>query len=233
METQIPVLVLADARLCLEPGGSATAPITLSLPPGGFAVADLREARRCATFADAVAGLVTPVSGTILFQGRDWTEVTPEHASAMRGRIGRHFLRDAWLPEIGIEENILLAPLFHTRRPLGAVRDEAARLAAGFGLPGLPLGRPASLSAADRHRAGLVRAFVNAPDLVVLEEPTAIDGEALLPALMAAIRDVRDRDGTVLWLTAGLTLPLERSLPATERFRLSHGALATIRTQAA
>lgn len=233
MDTQNPVLAMAGASLRLEPGGSATAPITLSLMPGSFAVADLREARRCTTFADAVAGLVTPVSGAILFQGRHWAEVTPEHAAAMRGRIGRHFARDAWLPEIGIEENILLAPLFHTRRPLAAVRDEAARLCVGFGLPGLPLGQPASLSAADRHRAGLVRAFLNTPDLVVLEEPTAIDAEALLPALMAAIRHVRDRAGAVLWLTAGLPPPLERSLPATERFRLSHGALAATGAQAA
>jgi ABC-type transporter Mla maintaining outer membrane lipid asymmetry ATPase subunit MlaF len=161
----------------------------------------------------------------VLFQGRDWREVAPEHAAAMRGRIGRHFARDAWLPEIGMEENILLAPLFHTNRPLPAVRDEAARLATLFGLPGLPMGRPASLSPADRHRAGLVRAFLNAPDLVVLEEPTAVDGETLMPALMAAIREVRDRAGAVLWLTAGLPPAFDRRLPATERFRLSNGAL--------
>lgn len=233
MDTQTPVLTFGNVRLVLEQGGGATAPITLTLPPGGFAIADLRDAGRCPAFADAVVGLRAPASGAIQFQGRDWTEVTPEHAAAMRGRIGRHFARDAWLPEIGIEENILLAPLFHTRRPLRAVRDEAARLAAGFGLPGLPVGRAGLLAPGDRHRAGLVRAFLNAPDLVVLEEPTAIDGEALLPALMAMIRHVRDRAGAVLWLTAGLVPALERSLPATERFRLSHGALVARGARAA
>jgi phospholipid/cholesterol/gamma-HCH transport system ATP-binding protein len=233
MDTHTPVLALAEARLSLDPAGGVTAPITLTLPPGGFAVVDLREGRRCTTFADAVAGLAAPSAGAIQFQGRDWGEVAPEHAAAMRGRIGRLFTRDAWLPEIGIEENILLAPLFHTRRPLRAVRDEAARLAVAFGLPGLPLGRPASLSADDRHRAGLIRAFVNTPDLVVLEEPTAREAEALLPALMAAIRAVRDRAGAVLWLTAGLPPPLERRLPATDRFRLSHGVLAPREARAA
>jgi ABC-type ATPase involved in cell division len=225
MDTHTPVLSFADACLAIAPDGGTTAPITLALAPGGFAVADLRRPRQCFAFADAVAGLLAPRSGAVLFQGRDWREVAPEHAAAMRGRIGRHFARDAWLPEIGMEENILLAPLFHTNRPLPAVRDEAARLATLFGLPGLPMGRPASLSPADRHRAGLVRAFLNAPDLVVLEEPTAVDGETLMPALMAAIREVRDRAGAVLWLTAGLPPAFDRRLPATERFRLSNGAL--------
>ena len=233
MDTEPPVLAFSGACLALAPGGGATAPITLALPPGGFVVADLRERGACTVFADAAVGLAAPRAGPILFQGRDWAEVTPEHASAMRGRIGRHFARDAWLPEIGIDENILRGPLFHTRRPFRAVREEASRLAVAFGQPGLPVGGPTSLSIHDRHRAGLVRAFLNAPGLVVLEEPTAVDGEALLPSLMAAIRDVRDRAGAVLWLTAGLPPPLERSLPATERFRLTHGALAAHRARAA
>jgi phospholipid/cholesterol/gamma-HCH transport system ATP-binding protein len=225
MDTSAPVLSLVAARLAIEPGGTATAPITLSLGPGSFTVADLRAPWRLAGFADAVVGLSAPRDGAILFQERDWMEVTADHAAAMRGRIGRHFSRDAWLPEIGIEDNILLAPLFHTRRPLRAVRDEAARLAAGFGLPGLPSGPPTRLSAGDRHRAGLTRAFLNTPDLVVLEEPTALDAELLLPSLITTIRQVRDRGGAVLWLTAGLPPGLARSLPVTQRFRLAHGAL--------
>jgi phospholipid/cholesterol/gamma-HCH transport system ATP-binding protein len=233
MDMETPVLVFTDACLALEPGGGATAPVTLALPAGGFAVVDLRDPGRCGAFADAATGLLAPRTGTVQFQGRGWAEVTPEHAAAMRGRIGRHFARETWLPEIGIEANILLAPLFHSRRPLKAVRDEAARLATDFGLPGLPMGRPTLLPRSDSHRAGLVRAFLNMPDLVVIEEPTAIDAEALLPPLMAAIRQVRDRAGAVLWLTSGLPPPLERSLPATERLRFSHGSLAAFGARAA
>jgi ABC-type ATPase involved in cell division len=233
MQSDVPLLALSGARLPIEPGGTDTAPITLTLAPGSFAVVNLRTPWRMAGFADAVVGLTRPRAGTIHFQGRDWMEASAEHAAALRGRIGRHFARDAWLPEIGMEENILLAPLFHTRRPLPALRDEAARLAATFGLPGLPVGLPATLSASDRHRAGLVRAFLNTPDLVVLEEPTSLDADALLPTLMVAIRQVRDRAGAVLWLTAGLPPGIGRILPATVRLRLSHGALAALGDRAA
>lgn len=232
MDAETPVLQCLDVSLRLDAAGTI-APFTLTLPQGGLVLVDLRRAEGRSAFADAIVGLVPPLSGNILFEGRDWREVPPEQAGALRGRIGRLFARDAWLPEIGIDENILLAPLFHTRRTLRALHDEAARLAATFGLPGLPTGRAATLTAEDRHRAGLVRAFLNAPDLVILEEPIAIDGAALLPALMAEVRSVRDRGGAVLWLTAGLPPGLERTLPATDRFRLSHGALQPLGAQAA
>lgn len=219
------MLEFRDARLALEPGAGHTAPLTLALPQGSLVTANLRGPHRRRAFADAAVGLIEPSDGAVLFQGRNWREVTPEHAAAMRGRIGRLFARDAWLPELGMDENILLGPRFHTARPDRALRDEAARLAAAFGLPGLPTAAPEELPAEDLHRAGLVRAFLNAPVLVVLEEPLETDGADLLVPLMAAIRAVRDRGGAVLWLTRGFPGALDRSLPTTARYRLAHGAL--------
>jgi len=68
---------------------------------------------------------------------------------------------------------------------------------------------------------------------VILEEPLEIDGSRLLPALMTAVRDVRDRGGAVLWLTRGLPGAVDRTLPATARYRLSQGALLPVAEQAA
>jgi ABC-type ATPase involved in cell division len=225
MEKQSPVLEFREARLALEPGGGLTAPVALSLPQGSLVTANLRGPHRRRAFADAAAGLIPPAGGSVLFQGRDWREVSHEHAAAMRGRIGRLFAGDAWLPELRCDENILLGPRFHTRRPERALREEAARLALAFGLPGLPTARPEELPAEDLHRAGLVRAFLNAPALVVLEEPLEADGADLLVPLLAEIRSVRDRGGAVLWLTRGFPGAIDRALPTTARYRLLHGAL--------
>lgn len=225
MDEPIPVLEFRAARLALEPGGGLTAPVSLSLPPGALVTANLRGPHRRRAFADAAVGLLHPAEGTVLFQGRDWSEVTAEQASAMRGRIGRFFARPAWLPELGMDENILLGPRFHTRRPDPALREEAARLARAFGLPGLPSALPEELPEEDLHRAGLVRAFLNAPALVLLEEPLGTETAELLGPLMAAIRTVRDSGGAVLWLTRGFAGALDRALPATARYRLAHGAV--------
>jgi phospholipid/cholesterol/gamma-HCH transport system ATP-binding protein len=233
MEGQTPMLAFRGARLAIEPSGGLTAPVTLTLAPGALVLADLRGPLRRQAFADAACGLLPPAEGAVLFQGRRWEEVTDEHGAAMRGRIGRLFGRDSWLPELSVEDTILLAPRYHTRRPDRALREEAARLAAAFGLPGLPVAPPTALTAAELHRAGLVRAFLNDPALVILEDPLGIDAEEILPPLMGEIRKLRDRGGAVLWLTQGSPAAIERSIPATERLRLAQGALLAVTDRAA
>lgn len=228
MDTHTPVLSFVAARLAIEPAGGLTSPITAALMPGSLVIADLRGPRRRRAFADAAAGLNRAAEGSVLFQGRDWAEVAAEHAGAMRGRIGRLFAAGAWIPDLPVADNILLGPLYHTRRSRRALTEEAARLAIAFGLPGLPTALADDMAAADLHRAGLARAFLNEPSLVILEEPTANGGEDLLPTLIAAIRGVRDRGGAVLWLTEGHALALDRSIPVTERFRLMHGTLLPV-----
>jgi len=233
MEGQTPVLAFRGARLAIEPGGRLTAPVTLTLAPGALVLANLRGPLRREAFADTACGLLPPGEGAVLFQGRRWAEVTDEHGAAMRGRIGRLFGRDSWLPELPLDDNILLAPRFHTRKPDRALREEAARLSAAFGLPGLPVTAPAALTAGELHRAGLVRAFLNEPALVILEDPLCLDGVELLPPLMQEIRAVRDRGGAVLWLTHGTPSAVERHVPATERLRLSQGVLHAVTDRAA
>ncbi|WP_291298845.1 ATP-binding cassette domain-containing protein [Elioraea sp.] len=232
MDTGTPVLSFIEARLAIEPAGGLTAPVTVTLMPGSLVLADMRGPRRRRAFADAAVGLNRAAEGRVLFQGRDWAEVASEHAGAMRGRIGRLFAAGAWIPDLPVADNILLAPLYHTGRSRRALRDEAARLASTFGLPGLPTALADDMSAADLHRAGLARAFLNEPSLVILEEPTAEGGEDLLRILMAAIRAVRDRGGAVLWLTQGNAVALDRSVPVTERLRLMHGMLLPIGVRA-
>lgn len=228
MELSTPVLEFRAARLALEPGGGLTAPVSLVIRPGSFVMANLRGPHRRRAFADAAVGLPPPDEGAVLFQGRDWSEVTAEQAAAMRGRIGRFFARPAWLPELGTDENILLAARYHTTRPDRALREEAARLARSFGLPGLPTAPPEDLPEEDIHRAGLVRAFLAGPSLVVLEEPLDSEMSDLLAPLMAAVRAVRDDGGAVLWLTRGVAGTLDRSLPVTARYRLAYGAILPV-----
>ncbi|WP_337875724.1 organic solvent ABC transporter ATP-binding protein [Elioraea sp.] len=233
MPDATPLLTLAAARLAIEPAGGLTLPITLEVGAGELVLVEIGGPRRAAAFADAVCGRLAPAEGAVRFLGRDWRAESGETANALRGRIGRHFAADSWLPWLTVAENVLLAALFHTRIARGALLAEAARRARAFGLPGLPAGFPETVAPADLACAALVRAFLGAPRLVVLEHPTGVLGDAILPPLLDAIRAVRDQGGAVLWLTHGSDAAADRSLPATQCWRLVGSRLAPLHAAAA
>jgi phospholipid/cholesterol/gamma-HCH transport system ATP-binding protein len=234
MADPLPILALAEARLPIDPDGGVTAPIALTVMPDELVLLELPTAARIALLADVVCGCLAPREGRVAFLGRDWREEPPERADALRGRIGRLFGAEPWLPWLTVADNVLLAPLYHTRLPRATLQAEAARLARIFGLPGLPLGFPETLGPDDRARAALVRAFLGQPRLVVLENPTDPPlGTEIMPGLLAEIRAVRDRGGAVLWLTHRPGVVADRSLPATQRWSLRGQRLAPLTARAA
>ena len=222
---ELPVLALEAARLAIEPGGAATRPITLRLARGELAMIEPGDAVRGAEFADSCVGLIEPLAGQVRFLGVDWTQVGADAATLLRGRIGRLVSAGAWLPGLDMVENVLLPQLHHTRRPLVELRDEAARLARHFGLPGLPSARPGDLAPGELQRAGLVRAFLGRPRLVVLERATEGIYPEVLQPLINAIRDLRERGGAVLWLTLDPRVWSDATIPADARHRLLGGRL--------
>ncbi|WP_439576890.1 hypothetical protein [Elioraea sp.] len=233
MAEAAPVLTLAEARLPIEPAGGVTAPLTLTVLPDELVLLDLAGPRRVAAFADAICGLIEPRGGRIAFLGRDWREEPAEKVDALRGRVGRLFGADPWLTWLTVADNVLLSPLYHTRLPRQTLLGQAARLAHRFGLPGLPAGFPETLAPRDLVRAGLVRAFLGMPRLVVLENPTGMGGTAILPGLLGEIRAVRDNGGAVLWLTHDIEAVADRTLPATQRWRLIGNQFVPLTARAA
>lgn len=219
------VLELEGARLPLDPAGGTSEPVDLALPPGSLTLVAAPDRAQGERLCDAVLGLRRPVTGRVLFLGRDWQEVSPLQAEAMRGRVGQVFATGGWIAGLTVAESVLMSQMYHTRRHPADVRDEAARLAASFGLPGMPLGRPADLSPADLQRAACVRAFLGRPRLVLLHDPCRGLGDAILEPLIHAARAARDRDAAVLWLSPDVGLCADASMPADSRHRLRGGSL--------
>lgn len=229
-----PILAFAEARLSLSgrAGGRVSAPITLALAPGSLVVVDPQGAEESAMLADACAGLVAPLAGTVRFRGRDWQAMGAAEANEARAEIGHCFAGGAWLGHLSMLENLTLAQRFYGRIAEAALLAQATQLARLFGLPGVPTGRPGTLDRADLARASLVRAFLGRPALVVLEEPRHDLPAAITAPLVQAARRVRDRGGAVLWLTEGSLLG-EAGIPADARYRLAGGRLIPARAERA
>jgi phospholipid/cholesterol/gamma-HCH transport system ATP-binding protein len=220
-----PVIEFVGARLPLDHVGRAARPIDLKLCPGEMALIDAGDEAHAAMIIDVAIGLIAPQAGTARFLGRDWSDVPAVHAQAMRGRIGLALTSGLWIDRLSVLDNVLLPQLYHTHRPATEVRDEAAHLAAAFGLPGVPTGYPAELSPSDLRRASCVRAFLGRPKLVVLDQPMRGLPGGLIEPLVNALRAARDRDAAVVWLSLDQDILADRSLPADARYRLRDGAL--------
>jgi phospholipid/cholesterol/gamma-HCH transport system ATP-binding protein len=207
-------------------------PISLQLLPGELALIETNDLRRAAWFADLCCGLVRLSEGTVTFLGRDWTAMSRDHAAALRGRIGRVFAEGGWIEFADMATNVLLPQLHHTRRDGRDVREEAAKLACVFGLPGLPMGRPRDLSTKDLARAACIRAFLGEPALLLLESPLHGRFADLMVPLIETLTSARQNGAAAIWLSSNDLVWGDRSIPCSHRLRLREYGLIRARRAA-
>lgn len=226
-----PILTLSNVRSGDLFGRGAGA-LDLQLEPGDLALVDARDLPLASGFADLCCGLHRTTEGEVRFLQRDWSRQPAEMADALRGLIGRVMSNPGWLRFLDATTNVLLQQIHHTRSDLDALREDAARLATHFGLPGLPNGPMAELSPGDLMRVGFVRAFVGEPKLVILESPVQGLHQDMVPALLNRLWEERDRGGAAIWLTRSRMIWDNPLFPATHRLRLDHLGLSQIKAAA-
>lgn len=197
------------------------APFSLRLEAGQLALVGAEGAEVGGLLADCCCGIARPREGAVRLLGHDLAAQPAGALHDLQARIGRLPADGGWLPHLGVAENVVLPLLYHTSAEAGPLREAAALLARDFGLPGLPLGRPARLPALDLLRAGCVRAFLGQPVLVLLEcgleEPVPAE---LIAPLLRAIGAARGRGAACLWLTGSPRLLRDAAIPAAQRLRL-------------
>jgi len=199
---------------------SGISSLNLSLSPGDLAVVLWEKEQVRIPLADAGEGLVSPVRGTVTFLGEDWQTMAANRVAAQRGKIGRVFESESWLSDLDVDQNITLAQRHHTRRAVKEIEEEATRLCRVFGLPGLLRGRPSNVRWQDLQKAACVRAFLGAPILILLENPTVGIYADVIAPLINTVREARERGAAVLWTTNELRAWNNPELRATSRWRV-------------
>lgn len=97
-------------------------------------------------------------------------------------------------------ENLFL-PFVPDGGPSTATRDKAATLLERFGLAALARTRVERLSAGERQRAGIIRALLGEPPILLLDEPTASLDTANVQLLVDLLVNLRDEGRTLLATT--------------------------------
>lgn len=232
MTSAEPILEISNAVPLRGPDELAMPPVSLRLLPGELALIETNDPRRAAWFADLCCGFVRLAEGTVTVLGQDWTAMTRDHAAALRGRIGRVFAEGGWIEFVDMATNILLPQLHHTRREGREVREEAARVACRFGLPGLPMGSPRDLSTKDLARAACIRAVLGEPALLLLESPLHGRFADLMVPLVETLTTARQNGTAAIWLSSNDLVWRDRSIPVSHRLRLREYGLMPARRAA-
>ncbi len=125
------------------------------------------------TFLKSVFGLLPPLRGSVRLLGHDLYAVE-EHARAeILARAGLMFQYGALLGSLSLVENLAIPLVGHTRLD-PAVIDEAIAMKLSLVYLSHALDKlPSELSGGMRKRAGLARAIMLDPELVMCDEPTA------------------------------------------------------------
>jgi lipooligosaccharide transport system ATP-binding protein len=114
-----------------------------------------------------ILGLARPEAGRIDLTGLP----VPQQARAARARVGIVPQIDNLDPDFTVTENLLVYGRYFGL-PDAAVRSRIPDLLEFAGLAGRSQAKIATLSGGMKRRLTLVRALVNDPDLLVLDEPT-------------------------------------------------------------
>lgn len=140
------------------------------------------------TLLNLLAGLDAPDAGSLSWGG------APAHAERRARFLGMVFQSFYLMPEIDALANVLMAARM-VKAPGAAERARAKELIARVGLAERASHLPAQLSGGERQRVAVARALMNAPALLLADEPTGnLDehtGDAVIELLLGLCRETQ------------------------------------------
>jgi polar amino acid transport system ATP-binding protein len=138
--------------------------------------------------------------GTIHLDGEEITDprVNPDR---VRQRIGMVFQSFNLFPHMTVLDNITLAPTRVHRRPVAQARAQAAEWLGRVGLADKADSYPDRLSGGQQQRVAIVRALVNNPRLLLLDEVTSALDPELVGEVLTMIRGLKSDGMTMVLAT--------------------------------
>ncbi|MCA2217537.1 amino acid ABC transporter ATP-binding protein [Jidongwangia harbinensis] len=138
--------------------------------------------------------------GTIRLDGEDITDprVDPDR---VRRRIGMVFQSFNLFPHMTVLDNITLAPVKVHRRAAAEARNQAREWLDRVGLADKADAYPDRLSGGQQQRVAIVRALVNNPRLLLLDEVTSALDPELVGEVLTMVRDLKTEGMTMVLAT--------------------------------
>ena len=154
------------------------------------------------TLLHLLGGLDEPDRGSIRVGEIDLARMSRQTVARFRNKeIGFVFQAYHLLPELDALENVAL-PARMARRPVAEAEVRAKKLLARVGLAQRMEHRPNELSGGEQQRVAIARALINAPRLVLADEPTGNLDSATGEEIISLLADLhREQEVTLIVAT--------------------------------
>jgi putative ABC transport system ATP-binding protein len=151
------------------------------------------------TLMNLLGLLDTPTEGTYLLDGRDVARTSEVERARLRNRnVGFVFQAFHLMARLSALENVELPLLYSDRRD---IRGLARAALEAVGLADRARHKPSELSGGQQQRVAIARAMVNAPELLLADEPTGnLDPHSALE-IMSTFQRLQESGRTVIVVT--------------------------------
>lgn len=199
---------LVKTYACERGDVAAVNGITIEVQGGEFASIVGRSGSGKSSLLAMIGGLSRPSRGAVHVEDTDIWALTDDRLADFRNRrVGFVYQFASLLPTLRIVDNVTLPALLGRRQNAADAYERAVETLDQLGLYDHIDAYPSEISAGEQRRAAIARALINAPALLVADEPTSDLDEETERQIMDGFRKLnRERGLTLIMVTHNLRL---------------------------
>lgn len=176
--------------------------VNIDISPGEFVAVMGPSGCGKSTLLFALSGTDNISGGSIIFDGLELSQLSEnELADIRRTRMGFVLQQPTMLKNLNILDNIILPGLQGKKRDISGNTQKAKYLMSKTGISGLEKRDITEVSGGQLQRAGICRALINEPGILLADEPTGALNSKSSNEIMELLTNINKNGMAVLLVT--------------------------------